>query len=319
MIGFSRFVTNASVRQMFFRSVMAFVLIPATITADESQIVDAIVNDDTGQVAGRALNDLLGLSWSERQSLLDKMRCSSPTIAVHLLWIEHIRSVPRSKKQRRRSSLGLSKPQSLDIAGVHRFLGFVEGNLCVPVPLWWEKMLISPDDQHPTRLGFELPRRWSFEVPLAQETVALRLSSGAERQVSLQINQHKWVNSGEEYICLSAGTGFIVVTDDEIVFLSSEERKVVWKQNHWLPGKSPILTGLGEEDIVLSVSVSLEAKCVTVFGSKTIKLVHQNGASFGDPVFFFEQFSLDEGLPICRFSSNLWGHIGPNLVVSGWQ
>lgn len=299
------------------------------VVPDEESLCERFVNASNPDDAGDALNQLLKASRSSQGDIEDLQSCDVPSIAVHAAWIENARTVPQKSKTRRTGWFGSPSPRPLKVAGVQRFIGFVEGRLNVSVPKWWEKMIASPDKQHVTRLGFVLPK-WRFLEFTDEEFVTLRSSIYPEKQFVAPVEELKWLRSKKPYICIEAPDGVIVLSDPahtnisgligefpRLGYLSKSAHKTRWHKDLWLPSFRSTPTGIGEDDIVLSIKVT--ESTVTVFGAHMIKVAGSEGSSYSDPVFFLEQLSLSDGKLLCRFSSDLWGNVDEELGFTDWQ
>jgi hypothetical protein len=239
------------------------------------------------------------------EKLFDKRRAeqirglkahASVGIGLRAAWEEVRISVPEKRQ-----------PSQLDVdrTRLSRFIGFVEGRLCISLPPWWEETVLNaqaferanifftvqPQLLYPKRgLGFLMPRDTTLINTQQQAVLQVR---GESVRIPAKVLENGRTHSGP---CLSAfldrDRAYVAMQSDccdpyQLICIDRRLGNIVWEAEVWASGGGIFYCGPSYH----VVSISVADQRVLVFGA-------------GPNCVYVEGFAVVNGTPLFRFSTS---------------
>jgi hypothetical protein len=220
-------------------------------------------------------------------------------IALTAAWHRILRAVPEEYRQ---------QPGPLPASDIHRFIGFVEGRLCVRPPSWWADLLLDlrPHSRHSVSMPAKRNERSGFTGSASGYYVPAGLSATTNGDfLSLaSVGGTCTIPAATIWNAVGRGSHLFAATDAQRWFVASHtgipltyalmrvepsSGKVLWSSDVWAADYYPGHSGPGQHFATLE----LANDSAIVFG-----LVSGCGP-------YIEGFRMTDGKPLFRFSSRL--------------
>lgn len=273
-------------------------------------LVDRFISAKGPDTAGTACRELFesDLSYTDSQKL--NVNSESHAIALQSAWRLHHRVLPPKE-----ATFG-AYPEVSHVPDIQRFVGFVEGRLRTQAPLWWEDMLACPDKLHPSRTG-ERTQKW-LRFPTVDPTSDVQMIKlpAVPDHVILPTETMLWLteeSGGHEYTLALQDDMVVIVSKptaicgSRLTCVESKTGKGKWRKDIWGTNQHRMARSGPECIPVDVVSFKLTNETLTIFGARSFRIVYSTHHSFISSAFYIEQYSLNNGDCIVRFSTNNWG------------